>query len=132
MCSVTILIHSRHIKFTTTPHTSTELVLYISIPFKQNVLRAGKAQLRIRNLGFTITTCDSPPRTQGSWQIIHIRKYGGSDFFKFETGMLKVLLLAYMYVDHFYAYACGALISKIIFLQELMYMYGRHNCTCCT
>ena len=64
-----------------------ELVLNISIPTRQNMLKAGRAQLRVRNTGFTITTCDNPPRCQGTWQIIHIRKYGGSDSFRFQTGI---------------------------------------------
>lgn len=51
------------------------------------MLKAGKAQLRIRNTGFTITSTDTPPKCQGSWQILHIRKFGGSDAFRFETGM---------------------------------------------
>lgn len=63
-----------------------ELVLNVNIPFKQHILKSGRAQLRVRNTGFTITTCDNPPRSQGSWQIIHIRKYGGSDSFRFQTG----------------------------------------------
>ena len=65
---------------------SIELVLNIYIPSKQNFLKSGRAQLRVRNTGFTITTCDNPPRCQGTWQIIHIRKYGGSDSFRFQTG----------------------------------------------
>ena len=64
-----------------------ELVLNIYVPTKQNNLKSGRAQLRIRNTGFTITTCDNPPRCQGTWQIIHIRKYGGSESFRFQTGM---------------------------------------------
>ena len=70
---------------------SIELVLNIYIPTKQNNLKSGRAQLRIRNTGFTITTCDSPPRCQGTWQIIHIRKYGGSESFRFQTGMLSCM-----------------------------------------
>ena len=57
------------------------------------MLKAGKAQLRIRNTGFTITSTDAPPKCQGSWQILHIRKFGGSDAFRFETGMF----IAYYY-----------------------------------
>ncbi len=68
-----------------------ELVLNIYIPTKQNNLKSGRALLRIRNTGFTITTCDSPPRCQGTWQIIHIRKYGGSESFRFQTGMLSYM-----------------------------------------
>lgn len=64
-----------------------ELVINISVPQKQHLLKAGKAFLRIRNTGFTITTNDNPPRCQGTWQIIHVRKYGGSGLFRFETGM---------------------------------------------
>ena len=63
-----------------------ELLIAIQIPTKQPLLRVGKAILRIRNTGFTITTCENPPRCQGTWQIIHIRKYGGSDIFRFQTG----------------------------------------------
>ncbi len=63
-----------------------ELVININIPVKQHLLKTGKATLRIRNTGFTITTCDNPPRCQGTWHIIHIRKYGGSELFRFQTG----------------------------------------------
>lgn len=63
-----------------------ELVVSINVPVKQHSLKAGKGALRIRNTGFTITTCDNPPRCQGTWHIIHIRKYGGTDLFRFQTG----------------------------------------------
>ena len=65
---------------------STEMVMNIEIPYKQKSLKAGKAQMRIRNTGFTITSLDGPPKCMGSWQILHIRKFGGSDSFRFETG----------------------------------------------
>ncbi len=63
-----------------------ELLVNINVPSKQPLLRMGKAVLRIRNTGFTISTCENPPRCQGTWQIIHIRKYGGTDIFRFQTG----------------------------------------------
>lgn len=64
-----------------------ELVVNITVPMKQQSLKAGKGFLRIRNTGFTITTFDNPPRCQGTWHIIHIRKYGGTELFRFQTGM---------------------------------------------
>jgi hypothetical protein len=64
-----------------------ELVVNVNIPAKQHMLKAGKGFLRIRNTGFSITTCESPPRCQGTWHIIHIRKYGGTDMFRFQTGV---------------------------------------------
>ena len=63
-----------------------ELILNIAVPYKQNVLKAGRGQIRIRNTGFTITTNEVPPKCQGSWQMLHIRKFGYSDQFRFETG----------------------------------------------
>ena len=68
-------------------------MINISIPTKQNMLKAGKAQLRIRNTGFTITSTDTPPKCQGSWQILHIRKFGGSDAFRFETGKCAMTII---------------------------------------
>lgn len=50
------------------------------------MLKPGRGQIRIRNTGFTITNSEVPPRCQGSWQILHIRKFGGSEQFRFETG----------------------------------------------
>ena len=67
-------------------HTHSELTFSIVIPQKQGQLKSGRGVLRIRNTGFTITTCDNPPRCMGTWQIIHIRKFGGSEAFKFQTG----------------------------------------------
>ena len=63
------------------------------------MLKPGKAQMRIRNTGFTITTADTPPKCQGSWQILHIRKFGGSDSFRFETGRLYMNMYT-MYIIH--------------------------------
>ena len=72
-------------------YTSAELVMNISVPHKQNVLKAGRGQIRIRNTGFTITTNDCPPKCQCTWQILHIRKFGGSETFRFETGEATIL-----------------------------------------
>jgi hypothetical protein len=50
------------------------------------MLRPGKGHIRVRNSGFTITNAEVPPKCQGSWQILHIRKFGGNELFRFETG----------------------------------------------
>ncbi|CAI8029348.1 Protein Dok-7, partial [Geodia barretti] len=63
-----------------------ELTFGIVIPQRHGQLKSGRGVLRIRNTGFTITTSDSPPRCMGTWQITHIRKFGGSSSFKFQTG----------------------------------------------
>ena len=63
-----------------------ELVINVEVPHKQKFLKSGKAQMRIRNTGFTITSLDAPPKCMGTWLILHVRKFGGGDAFKFETG----------------------------------------------
>ncbi len=68
----------------------------VEVPYKQKSLKSGKAQMRVRNTGFTITSLDAPPRCMGSWQILHIRKFGGSDSFRFETGNKEY----FMYLQH--------------------------------
>ena len=74
------------LSLTHSPSLPPELTFGIVIAQKQGQLKSGRGVLRIRNTGFTITTSDSPPRCMGTWQITHIRKFGGSSSFKFQTG----------------------------------------------
>ena len=77
-----------------------ELTFGIVIPQKQGQLKSGRGVLRIRNTGFTITTSDSPPRCLGTWQITHIRKFGGTGSFKFQTGTVCMISSSHSHYTH--------------------------------